>query len=142
MSRIKLNIPQNLPFATDVPILVEHINLGGHLGNDSYLSIFHEARIRFLESLGLSELSICTDIGLVLTESYIRYETEIFRGDVLTVFVGTGNITKLECDFYYRLFSKKLSKQIAFGKTGCAFFNYKLRKLAKISEETIKKLSH
>lgn len=141
MSREKITISKNLPFKTEIPVLVEHINLGGHLGNDSYLAIVHEARIRFLESKGFSELSLYEDIGLVLTDSYIRYKQETFRGDLLEVFVGVDNITHLEGDFYYRLYSTRLKKDIALAKTGCAFFNYKTRKLAKIPESIIEKLT-
>ncbi len=140
MSREKIFIPKLLPFKTEIPVLVEHVNLGGHLGNDSYLVMMHEARIRFLESKGFSELSIQESIGLVLTDSYIRYKRETFRGDTLEIHVGIDNVTPLECNFYYRVFSKQSQKEIALGKTGCAFFDYTIRKLSKISEDSINKL--
>ena len=48
MPRIKLELPEKLVFSTEIPVRITDINYGGHLGNDSILSIVQEARVRFL----------------------------------------------------------------------------------------------
>ena len=48
MARVKLEIPELLPFATELEVRVGDVNYGGHLGNDALLGLLHEARIRFL----------------------------------------------------------------------------------------------
>lgn len=140
MSRLKIQMPEEFTFSTEIPVLIEHINYGSHLGNDSYLSIIHEARIRFLESLGVSELSISGDIGLVLTDSYVSYKQETTRGDILKVLVTLDSLTRLECDFYYKMISKRSGDTIALAKTGAAFFDYKKRKLTPLSQSIIDQL--
>jgi acyl-CoA thioesterase FadM len=137
MSRLAIEIPDDFSFSTQLPVLIEHVNYGAHLGNDSYLSIIHEARIRYLESLGVSELVFEKPLGLVLTDSYIGYKQETTRGDILEVFVSLKNLTRLECDFYYKLISIHSGKLIAIAKTGAAFFNFETRKLSPLSKEFI-----
>lgn len=141
MSRLKIEIPDEFIFSTEIPVLIEHINYGAHLGNDSYLSILHEARIRFLESLGVSELSISGTIGIVLTDSYIGYKKEAHRGDILKVYVTIQNISRLECDFYYKITSVKSGALLTVAKTGAAFFDFKPRALAPLPKEALAILS-
>jgi acyl-CoA thioester hydrolase len=142
MSRLNIEIPEDFTFSTQIPVLVEHVNYGAHLGNDSYLSILHEARVRFLESLGFSELSVLETIGIVLTDSYISYKKETTRGDVLEIFVKLDNLSRLECDFYYKMVSKNLGVTIALAKTGAAFFDYKKRKLSPLPKHLLEILQN
>ena len=58
MPRIKIALPDKYIFQTEIPVRITDINYRGHLGNDSLLSIFHEARIRLLKHLGYSESDI------------------------------------------------------------------------------------
>ncbi|MCU0364969.1 MAG: hypothetical protein MUE93_04775 [Ignavibacteriaceae bacterium] len=39
MPRIKIETPDKFIFSTEIPIRITDINYGGHLGNDSLLSI-------------------------------------------------------------------------------------------------------
>ena len=61
MPRIKLDLPKNFHFTTEIPLRISDINYGGHLGNDSVLSILHESRVRFLMEHGYSEFNVEND---------------------------------------------------------------------------------
>jgi hypothetical protein len=102
MARVKLQLPANFPFHTEIPIRISDINNGGHLGNDAVLSIVHEARIQFLRSLGYSELDI-EETGIMMTDAIIVYSSEGFYGDVLQVDVGTTDFQITHCDFVFVL---------------------------------------
>ena len=65
MPRIKIKLPEKFIFRTEIPIRITDINYGGHLGNDSLLSIIHEARVRFLKSLGYSESNV-EGVGIIM----------------------------------------------------------------------------
>ena len=54
---------------TEVKVLVRisDINYGNHLGNDSLVSIIHEARILWLKSLNYTELNI-EGTGLIMSD--------------------------------------------------------------------------
>lgn len=110
------------------------------MGNDSYLSMIHEARARFLHSIGLSEKSLEGHVGLVLTDSYVKYQKESSWSDEIEIFVLMNQLTRLEADFYYKLVSIKTSDVIALAKTGCAFFNYEKRALAKLTQKRFESL--
>ena len=52
MARIKIDLPAKFSFSTNIPIRITDINFGGHVGNDTILSIIHEARAKFFTSFG------------------------------------------------------------------------------------------
>jgi hypothetical protein len=39
MARVKIDLPDKFIFKTEIPIRINDINYGGHLGNDAVLSI-------------------------------------------------------------------------------------------------------
>ncbi|MCW8811925.1 MAG: acyl-CoA thioesterase, partial [Chlorobium sp.] len=77
MARIKVELPEKFHFRTEIQIRITDINYGGHLGNDSLLSIIHEARLRFLNHLGYSESNV-EGIGIIMVDAGIQYKSEAF----------------------------------------------------------------
>jgi len=139
MARIKIELPEIFLFRTEIPIRITEINYGGHLGNDSLLSIIHEARVRFLNHLGYSESNV-EGTGIIMIDSAIQYKSEGFYGDELLVEITVNDFTRIGCDFVYRLSNKKTSKEIALAKTGIVFFNYEIKKTAPVPSEFKKKI--
>lgn len=139
MPRIKIELPEKFVFRTELPIRITDINYGGHLGNDSLLSIIHEARLRFLNHNGYSESNI-EGIGIIMIDAGIQYKSEGFYGDELFIEVAVTDFTSIGCDFVYRLSSKNSKKEIALAKTGIVFFDYEKRKTALVPLEFRKKI--
>jgi len=139
MARIKIELPEKFIFKTEIPIRITDINYGGHLGNDSLLSIIHEARVRFLNHLGYSESNV-EGAGIIMIDAAIQYKSEGFYGDVLLAEVTVTDFTGIGCDFVYRLSNKNTRKEIAAAKTGIVFFNYEKRKTAPVPSEFKKKI--
>ncbi|UCF70730.1 MAG: thioesterase family protein [candidate division WOR-3 bacterium] len=128
MARMKLDLPQKFDFATDIPVQIANINYGGHLGNDSLLSLIHEARIRFLKVHGFTEWDI-GGVGIIMVDTVILYKAESFQGDVLTFEVGVKNVGRMGCDFVYKVTNKEKKKDVAHVKTAVVFFDYTERKV-------------
>ena len=139
MSRIKIELPEKFIFKTEIPIRITDINYGGHLGNDSLLSIVHEARVRFFKSLNYSESNI-EGSGIIMTDAAIQYKSEGFYGDKLIIEVTVNDFSGIGCDFVYRITNKNSQKEIALAKTGIVFFNYEKRKTASVPAEFKKKI--
>ena len=139
MSRIKIEVPAKFIFKTEIPIRITDINYGGHLGNDSILSLVHEARLRFLKHLGYSESNV-EGVGIIMIDAAIQYKSEGFYGDELLIEVAVTDFSNLGCDFVLKLTSKKSSKEIALAKTGIVFFDYEKRKTAQVPVEFKKKI--
>ena len=139
MSRIKIELPGKFIFQTEIPIRITDINYGGHLGNDSLLSIIHEARLRLLNHLGYSESNV-EGIGIIMIDAGIQYKSEGFYGDELLIEVAVTSFTSIGCDFVYRLSNKNSEKEIALAKTGIVFFDYQKRKTVPVPLEFKKKI--
>ena len=128
MARIKIQLPKKFNFKTEMKVRVSNVNYGGHLGNDSVLAICHEARMRFLAMGGFTEKNI-ENSGLIMIDAALQYKSESFYGDLLLIEVAVDNITKIGCDFYYKITNKTNNKIAAIAKTGTAFFDYTERKI-------------
>ena len=139
MARIKIEIPNKFIFRTELPIRITDINYGGHLGNDSLLSLIHEARVRFLNHLGYSESNV-EGSGIIMIDAGVQYKSEGFYGDELLVEVAVNDFSGIGCDFIYRVTNKNTLKEIALVKTGIVFFNYEKRKTVPVPLEFKKKI--
>ncbi len=133
MARIKLELPTSFSFQTEIPVRIGDINYGGHLGNDAVLSIVHEARVRFLQSLGYSELDI-EGRAILMTDAAIVYRSEGLYGDVLTVDVAVADIQSAACDIVFRLTNAKSGKEVARAKTGIVFADPATRRIVAVPD--------
>jgi 4-hydroxybenzoyl-CoA thioesterase len=131
MGRVKLTLPETLPFTTRMEVRISDINYGGHLGNDAVLAYLDEARIRMLRSWGFTELDI-EGVGIIMTDAEVVYRAEAFHGDELTLEVGVGALSSHGCEFLYRLRSSSSDREVARAKTGMAFFDYRTRTVAPV----------
>ena len=132
MSRIRISLPEHFPFSVQIPIRITDLNYGGHVGNDTILSLVHEARMMFLKSYGYTEMQM-EGVGMIMSDAGIEFKSELFYGDVLTASVAIGNISGVGFDLFYKL--EKESKLVALVKTGMICFDYSTRKVARLPEK-------
>jgi len=144
MARIKIDLPEHFSFSCRVPVRITDINYGGHVGNDTVLTIIHEARMQFFKKLGYTELNFAGS-GMIMADAAIEFKSELFYGDELTVAVTAGDLTKIGFDLFYRL--EKPGDQesdkhilVAVAKTGMLCYDYSLRKIVAVPEEAKLKL--
>lgn len=137
MARIKLELPEKFSFSTNIPIRITDINYGGHVGNDTFLAIIHEARIQFLQSFGYDEKNV-GGTALIMGDVAITFKTELFYGDMVTAYVAATNFSKASFDLVYLL--KKGDDIAAEAKTGMVCFNYNTRKIAALPQDARSRL--
>lgn len=142
MPRIKLDLPADFSFQTKISIRITDINYGGHVGNDSVLSIIHEARVQFLKQCGYEELMLGS-AGLIMRDVAIEFLKELFYGDHLMVSVKATEFTKIGFDLYYKLEQESGSKPVvaALAKTGMVCYDYHSKKIMAVPEEVKQRLS-
>ncbi len=121
-------------FSFSYTVPVGDINYGGHMGNDKYLALFHEARVSFLESIGLSEADIGGGIGMIMSAAYVAFKGEIFLHHRLTIRVWVSEMKDIKFTFEYRIFREKDGAEVAAGYTKMAAFDYKARRPARVPE--------
>ncbi len=134
MPRLKIDLPQKYIFETEIEIRITDLNYGGHLGNDVFLSIIHEARVRFLKKLGYSEKDI-EGVSIIMGDAAIVYKSEVFHGDVLNVQIALDDLSRMSCDLKYLLINKTTGKEAARAKTGIVFFDYQSRNITDMPEK-------
>lgn len=131
MPRIKIDLPESFLFSTELPIYIGHINYGHHLDNAQMLALVSEARVRFLKSLGYSELDV-EGVGIIVADVAAQYRAEAFHGETLVVEMATDDFNKYGCDLVWRLSDKASAREVARGKHGILFFDYAARKAAAV----------
>jgi acyl-CoA thioester hydrolase len=128
MSRVKIELPAEFSFSTEIPVRVTDMNYGGHLGNDTLLSLLQEARMEFLRRAGLSEKDV-GGAGIIMVDAVVQYRSEAFYGDILLIKVAVDDPRDLGCDFIYSVTNKTTGREVARAKTGIAFFDYEKRRV-------------
>lgn len=131
MARIKLNLPNEYIFSTQIPVRITDLNYGNHLANDKLLSILHEARVLFLANFGYTELD-CAGESLIMGDVAIEYKNEAFYGDILNIQVVAGDFTRVGFDLYFLVETE--TKLIAKAKTGMVTFDYNKRTVVEVPE--------
>lgn len=141
MARIRLEIPAGFNFTTSLPVRITDLNYGGHVGNDTILTLIHEARMQFLHQAGYTELDL-GGASLIMGDVAIEFKQELFYGDRLEVSVTASDFSRAGFDLYYKL-EKPAGDQrilIALAKTGMVCFNYQLRKVVAVPDGVAAKL--
>jgi acyl-CoA thioester hydrolase len=136
MARIKIGLPAHFSFTTEILIRITDLNYGGHVGNDTVLSIVHEARVQFLKRYGYQELNT-GGAGLIMGDVAIEFKNEIFYGDIIRASVAAGEFSRVSFDLFYILEKETDGKKVtvAIAKTGMVCYDYALKKIVPVPEE-------
>ena len=140
MARIKIDLPSTFSFSTNIPVRITDINFGGHVGNDTILSLVHEARAQFFTFCGYTELDFA-GAGTIMSDVAIEYKNQTYYGDSILASVAVGEITKVAFDLFYKLEKRSADGRlvpVAFAKTWMVCYDYDLKKVTAIPEEAIK----
>lgn len=131
MSRIKIELPPQLPFSTRMAVRIGDINYGNHLANDAVLRLCHEARLRFLAHLGVRETDV-GGCGLIMADAAVQFQGQAFYGDELRIDIGAADVGRSGFALYYRLSRTADGAAIAVVKTGMVCFDYAAQKVAAV----------
>ncbi|HWC52788.1 MAG TPA: thioesterase family protein [Chitinophagaceae bacterium] len=142
MPRLKIKLPTLFSFSTKIPLRITDLNYGGHVGNDTILTLIHEARMQFLKNAGYSELDFA-GVGMIMSDVMIEFKNELFYGDVLIASVTAGEFSKVGFDLFYKLEKAQNDTTIlvATAKTGMVCYDYQKKKVVSVPEEAKTKLA-
>lgn len=127
-------------------IRIGDINYGGHMGNDKALLVFHDARLRFLESLGFSEKNIGGP-GIIMRDAHVSFRKEVYLHDILNVDVGIDNVGASSFELLYTVRrigngQRSADEEVVFtGSTGLVAFDYEKKRPVRLPEEFLKKIA-
>jgi acyl-CoA thioester hydrolase len=142
MSRIKIDLPESFSFTTSFPVRITDLNYGGHVGNDQVLSFLHEARVRYLQSLGYSELNL-EGVSLIMADAALIFKNEMYYRDELEISIQAVEFSRVGFDLIYKIEKKMLDQSavLALAKTAMVCFDYGLKKVAPLPGAAKNKLS-
>ncbi len=136
MGRVKIQFPDNNPlYIADIPVRITDINYGNHLGNDSLLSIIHEARVQMLYQHGFTEMNAGGN-SLIMADVAIAYKAESFYGDKLRVNIYSDEIQTGSFTLLYNITAMRGEKPlpIAHASTGMVCFDYTTRRIMPMTD--------
>ena len=133
MARVKINIPESILATIEIAVRITDINYGNHVGNDSFIAIIHEARVKWLKIYECTELNI-GGAGLIMSDLEIEFKKESFYGDEIEVQISAGEISKIGFELYYQLFTTRSKNRILLvkAKTGMICYDYTIKKVTTI----------
>lgn len=138
MPRVEIALPDRFTFSTELEVRVSDVNYGNHVGNDQVLTLIHEARRRYIRSLGYDEIG-ADGMGFVIADAAVVYRAQAFYGDVLTVELAAGEFQSRSCTFFYKV-SKPGGVTVAEARTGVVCFDFKSQKAASFPEALLTRL--
>jgi acyl-CoA thioester hydrolase len=137
MPRVEIELPERFTFSTELEVRVSDLNYGNHVGNDGVLTVIHEARRRYLRSLGEDEIGK-DGLGFVIADAALVYRAQAFYGDRLTVQVAAAEFQSRSCTFYYRVSKGEVT--VAEARTGVVCFDFKAQKAMAMPPALLAKL--
>ena len=132
--KIRLELPEKIHFETSLQIRVSDLNYGGHLGNDSVLSLAHEARVRFFSDLGVTERNFF-HIGLIMADSAVIYKSQGFLNDNILVQISVTEFRSHGFKLFYLLKKIDSNTDLAYVQTSMVCFDYVKNKILPIPKK-------
>lgn len=142
MARVKIELPPRFAFSCKITVRITDLNYGGHVGNDTVLSIIHEARMQFLRYFGYTEMNLA-GVSMIMADVAIEFKSELFYGDTVTAHVTISELSKIGFDIVYKLEKEENDsvKTVALAKTGMICFDYDRKKIVTVPEQVKQKLT-
>jgi|SRR5882757_2604861 len=141
MPKTKLVLPEQFTFTMEIPIRITDLNYGGHVGNDSVLSILHEVRMQFLQHHEYSEMDMA-GTGIIMADVAIEFKNEVFYGETLRASVAAADFSRVGFEIFYKLEKRSGEKwvTVAVARTGMVCYNYSLKKIVSVPKEVCTRL--
>jgi acyl-CoA thioester hydrolase len=142
MSRIKIELPDSFIYSTSISVRITDLNYGAHVGNDTVLAFVHEARVRFLNSLGYTELNM-EGTGLIMADAAIIFKNEMYYGDELLISIRAVEFSRVGFDLLYKIEKKSAGQliMVAMVKTAMVCYDYGLKKVSSLPDTAKNKLN-
>jgi acyl-CoA thioester hydrolase len=133
MARVTIDLPEKFDLSTEFEVYMADVNAGGHLGNQSLVSLLNEAHLRLMKAKGFPDL-VVDGLVTINKDLSVIYKSEVFYGDVLVFEVAVAGFHKYGFDLVHRVTSKSSSKVAAVARVGMLFFDLNSRKVAEVPQ--------
>lgn len=141
MARVKLTALDRYQSIYETTVEVTDLNYGNHLGNDALVGIIHRARVHLLHQLSASEHDLGDGkTGILMADLIVNYIGESYLFDKLSVESSIGEVRSKGFRMFHRIKTPQ-GRIIALAETGIVAFNYPKKKITRIPESFVSKIS-
>lgn len=119
-----------------VPLTVRYSDLDpqGHVNNARYLTYLEEARIAYIQELGLWDGKSFLDVGIIIAEARVVYRAAITLGQNLRAGVRTERLGNKSLTMEYILEDADSERLLATGSTVLVTFDYRQNQTISVPE--------
>lgn len=119
------------------PIEVRYGDLDpqGHLNNAKYLTYLEQARINYLQRLGLWDGDSFLEIGIILAEVRLTFRQPILFGQAVQVGVQVSRLGTKSLEMEYRIEDARSGALLASASSVQVAYDYKEHKTIKVPEK-------
>ena len=119
------------------PIEVRYGDLDpqGHVNNACYLTYMEQARIAYIQTLGLWPGGTFLDIGIILAEAQVVFNSPILYGQKVRVGVRVSRLGNKSLTMDYLLEDAENGKRLASGSSVLVTYNYRDARSLPIPED-------
>lgn len=140
MPRIRLNEQPNYEFHYTTRLEPRDINYGGHLGNDTLVSLVGTARAHAFHSLGLREDDLGDGhTGIIMSDLVVNFRSEAFMFDEILIDTHIGEFSSTRFRTFHRVTKEGIV--VALVETGLRTFDYVGREVAPVPDVFLKALA-
>jgi len=107
-----------------IEVRYEDLDPQGHVNNAKYLTFLEQARIGYIVKLGLWDGSSFLDIGVILANAQITFQTPILFGQQVRAGVRVSRLGNKSLTMEYRLENARDGTGLAAASTVLVTFDY------------------
>lgn len=131
-------MPKEWQYSTEMTVRVSDLNYGNHLGNDRFLSYAQEARLRYFQSLGYSELDF-GGVSLIQADAQVVYKGEGHLGDKVRIELTLKKAGSSSFQVFYRFTNLTKNKPMAEISTAIVCFDYEAGRPVALPQEILER---
>lgn len=119
------------------PMAVRYADLDpqGHVNNAVYLSYIEQARIGYIQHLGLWDGKSYLDVGIILAEARVTYRSPILLSQPINVGVHVSRIGNKSFDMEYLIMREDKTQILAQASTTLVTYDYHKQQTVSVPEE-------
>ncbi len=112
------------------------------MGNDTVLTLIHEARMQYFSQWNFTEMDF-GGTGMIMSDVAIEFKNELFYGDTVIARVAAGEISKIGFELIYKLEKRSGDNTItvALARTGMICYDYSKKKIVSVPDSAKEKIS-
>ena len=123
MKRMKIEMPSQWQYSTEIEVRVSDLNYGNHMGNQQFLAYAQEARVRFLAENGFTELDF-GGVSLIQADAAITYSCDGRLGDQIKIAIATEVTGRSSFNVFYQFTNLTQGKHMANIRTALISYDY------------------